>query len=373
MKVAFVHDWLLPYAGGDKVLESLADMHPGAPVHVLVRHPEFRNARISAHPIHTSFIERMPGGRTHYQRYLPLMPYAIEQFNLDGYDLVLSTSHAVAKGVLTSVDQLHVSYVHTPMRYAWDLYHSYLREANLTTGLRSLLARVVLHHLRVWDRLSADRPDVLVANSRYVARRIAKTYRRPAQVIYPPVDTGRFRADQPREDFYFTVSRLVPYKRVDLLVQAANKLGRRLVVAGDGPELAHIRELAGPTVTLLGEQPDEVVTDHLQRCRAFLFAAEEDFGISPVEAMAAGAPVLCLGRGGALETVVDGSTGLYFPEQDVDAVVEAMKRFEADPARFEPEAIRAHAELFSEARFQREMGELVNRSWAQFRRSEPFA
>jgi glycosyltransferase involved in cell wall biosynthesis len=231
----------------------------------------------------------------------------------------------------------------------------------------------VLHYLRMWDRQSADRPDVLVANSQYVARRIAKTYRRPARVIYPPVDVERFRADQPREDFYFTVSRMVSYKRIDLLVQAATKLGRQLVVVGDGPEMARVRSLAGPTVHLLGEQSDAVVTDHLQRCKAFLFAAREDFGISPVEAMAAGAPVLCLGRGGTRETVRDGVTGLYYEVQEVDALVDAIQRFERDPQRFEPQRIRAHAETFSETRFRQEMQDLIAESLEQFRGGKPFA
>ncbi len=373
MKVAFVHDWLLSHGGGEKVLECLMALYPGAPLHVLVRHHEFQNDRISSHPLHCSFIEKLPGGRTHYQRYLPLMPYAIEQFDLGGYDLILSTSHAVAKGVLSSAEQLHISYVHTPMRYAWDMYHPYLRESHLTRGLKSTLARAVLHYMRLWDRQSADRPDVLVANSHYVARRIAKTYRRPARVIYPPVDVERFRADQSRGDFYFTVSRMVSYKRIDLLVQAATRLGKELVVVGDGPEMARVKALAGPTVRLLGEQPDAVVTDHLQRCKAFLFAAREDFGISPVEAMAAGAPVLCLGRGGTRETVMDGVTGLYYEEQDVDAVGDAIQRFERDPQRFEAPRIRAHAESFSEARFRREMQELIAESMEQFRSGRPFA
>jgi len=373
VKVAFVHDWLLSHGGGEKVLECLLALHPGAPLHVLVRHHDFHNDRISSHPIHCSFIEKLPGGRTHYQRYLPLMPYAIEQFDLDGYDLILSTSHAVAKGVLSSAEQLHISYVHTPMRYAWDMYHPYLRESGLVRGLKSTLARAVLHYMRMWDRQSADRPDVLVANSHYVARRIAKTYRRPARVIYPPVDVERFRADLPREDFYFTVSRMVSYKRIDLLAQAATRLGKPLVIVGDGPEMARVKALAGPSVHLLGEQPDAVVTDHLQRCKAFLFAAREDFGISPVEAMAAGAPVICLGRGGTRETVKEGVTGLYYAEQSVDAVADAITRFEQDPQRYEAARIRAHADGFSEARFRREMLELIDASMDQFRRGEPFA
>jgi len=371
MKTAFAHDWLLPFAGGDKVLEALAELHPGAPIHVLVQHPEFDNAKILAHPIKRSFIERLPAGRTKYRRYLPLMPLAIEQFDLRGHELVLSTSHAVAKGVLTDADQLHVSYVHTPMRYAWDMYHAYLEDSGLTRGLRGALAKAALHYLRLWDRQSADRADLLVANSRFVARRIAKTYRREAPVVYPPVDVARFRCDRPREDYYFTVSRMVPYKRFDLLVRAMNRLGRPFVVAGDGPEMEHVRRLAGPNVTLLGEQPDDVVTDRLERCRAFLFAAEEDFGISPVEAMAAGAPVICYGRGGTLETVADGVAGLHFGEQSVEAIADAVERFEARQGAFDAARIREHAERFSVGRFQREMTALVDRAFEAFRRGEP--
>ncbi|MEO0757663.1 MAG: glycosyltransferase [Cyanobacteria bacterium J06648_16] len=364
MKVAVVHEWFTSHAGSEKVVEQILQIYPQADLFSLVDFlsPEQR-AFIQHKSVQTSFIQTLPFARKAFRQYLPLMPLAIEQFDLSAYDVVISSSHAVAKGIVTAPHQLHISYVHTPIRYAWELQHQYLQRAQLT-GLKGGFARLVLHYLRLWDRLSADRVDRFVANSKFIAGRIRKTYRRSAEVIYPPVEVDRFRADQPREDFYLVVSRFVPYKRVDLIVSAFNQLGLPLVVIGDGPQRSHLHP--GPSVTLLGTQPDTVVADYLQRCKAFVFAAEEDFGITPVEAQAAGAPVIAYERGGACETVASGTTGILFPNQTVSSLVQAVKTVEAGLCHFDSERIRQHAVQFSAARFQTEFQTFVEQTWLNF-------
>lgn len=369
MLVAFVHDWLTAYAGAEKVLEAALELYPTAPIYTLVYQQEsFKGTRIAEHPVHTSFIERLPKGREKYRAYLPLMPLAVEQFDLSGYDVVISSSYAVAKGVLTRADQLHISYVHTPIRYAWDLQFQYLKQAGIERGLKSAIARAILHYIRLWDVASSNRVDVFVANSHYVAQRIWKMYRREAQVIYPPVDVDRFTPKGQREDFYLTLSRFVPYKKIDLIVEAFTQLGLPLVVIGDGPDFNKVKRIAGPNVQLLGYQPDIVVKDYMERCKAFVFAADEDFGITPVEAQAAGAPVIAYGRGGVTETVLHGETGLFFQEQTVESLLATVRAFESGEYQFDPERLRQNAERFSKKRFQQEFSELVEREWAKFTR-----
>ncbi|NEP16618.1 MAG: glycosyltransferase family 4 protein [Leptolyngbya sp. SIO4C1] len=367
MKVAIVHEWFTTQAGSEKVVEQILQLYPTADLYSLVDFlsPELRHA-IQHKPVQTSFIQRLPRARRHFRQYLPLMPLAIEQFDLSAYDLVISSNHAVAKGVLTGPHQLHISYVHTPVRYAWDLQHQYLAQANLQKGVKGALTRLILHYLRLWDYASASRVDAFVANSKFIANRIWKTYRRPAQVIYPPVDVQRFRWDCPREDFYLSVSRFVPYKRVDLTVRAFSQLGLPLVVIGTGPNRAQIEALASKNVQLLGEQPNAVVEDYLQRCKAFVFPAEEDFGITPVEAQAAGAPVIAYGRGGVTETVVPGETGVLFSEQTVESLVQAVKSVEMGMYEFERGRIRQQAEQFSTERFRQAFAAFVDHSWMQF-------
>ena len=369
MKTAVVHEWLVTYAGSEQVCEQMLGLYPQADLFSLVDFlPEEMRFFIQNHPVHTSFLQGLPFARKHFRNYLPLMPLAIEQLDLSSYDLVLSSNHAVAKGVLTRADQLHISYMHTPIRYAWDLQQQYLRGAGLTRGLGAIAAQAILHYLRLWDLASAHRVDRFLANSQFVARRIQKTYRRRATVIYPPVAVDRFRADRPRDEFYLTVSRFVPYKRVDLTVQAFNRLGLPLVVIGDGPDWERVRAIAQPHIQLMGRQPNAVVEDHLQRCRAFIFPAEEDFGITVVEAQAAGAPVIAYGRGGATETVLPNKTGILFPEQSVESLVEAVQTFAARRTPFEPEILRHHAEQFAPDRFRREFSRFVDQSWESFRR-----
>lgn len=367
IRVAIVHDWLVTYGGAERVLESILEQFPGAPIYTLVYRPEvFRGTRIESHPVYASFIQRLPGGVNRYRQYLFLMPFAIEQFDFGEYDVVISSSHAVAKGVLTRSDQVHISYVHTPMRYAWDLQFQYLRDSGLARGIRGWIARLMLHYIRLWDTVSADRVDVFIANSEYVAQRIWKTYRRTAKVVYPPVNVSRFDYTRPREDFYLTVSRMVSYKRIDLIVQAFSRVGLPLVVIGDGPDFEKVKRLAGPNVQLLGYQPDPVVRDYMERCRAFVFAADEDFGIAPVEAQAAGAPVIAYGKGGVTETVVAEETGILFSEQSVDALVAAVRQFESQRHRFDPKRIRRNAERFGKERFQEEFLAVFKEAISQF-------
>jgi glycosyltransferase involved in cell wall biosynthesis len=369
LKVAIVHDWLVVYGGAERVLAQMIDCFPDADVFSLVDFLEDRSC-LRGRPVTTSFIQKLPFAKRKYRGYLPLFPIAIEQFDLSGYDVILSSSYAVAKGVLNGPDQLHVSYVHSPVRYAWDLQHQYLQEAGLAHGLKSMLARGLLHYIRNWDARSANGVDVLAANSRFVARRIRKVYRREATVIYPPVDVEHLQVCTRKDNFYLTASRMVPYKRIDMIVDAFTRTPqRKLVVIGDGPEMKKIRELAGPNVTLLGYQPFSVLHDHLRRAKAFVFAAEEDFGISPVEAQACGTPVIAYGKGGALESVRGpqygaAATGLYFERQTPEALIAALERFEAMPNAFDPLRCRANAERFSSDHFRAAFSKLVTCAYA---------
>jgi glycosyltransferase involved in cell wall biosynthesis len=370
-RVAVIHDWLDSYAGAEFVLAQMLGLYPRADVFTLVDFlPKDDRGFLGGCEVFTSFIQRLPFSRRKFRSYLPLMPLAIEQFDLSPYDLVLSSNHAVAKGVLTRENQLHLCYVHTPVRYAWDLYHETLKVNRLTRGLRSIPVRLILHYLRMWDYSSAARVDAFAANSRYVARRIWKTYRRRARVIYPPVAIDRFSVQSKKDDFYVTVSRLVPYKRVDLIVEAFARMPtRRLVVIGDGPERAKLAGRATKNVTFLGRQPAEIVEQHMQAARAFLFAADEDFGIAPVEAQACGTPVIAYGHGGATETVLEGQTGLFFNEQSAQSIVSAVELFETCGRQFDPPAIRAHAEKFTPEQFRSQLRAFVSHHMNKRRRS----
>lgn len=365
-RVAIVHDWLPLYGGAERVLEQILAVFPQADLFAMIDGvPPKERAFLHHKTVQTSLIQRLPGARTHYRRYFPFMPLAVEQFDLRAYDLILSSSYAVAKGVLTGPQQLHICYCHSPARYAWDLQSQYLEEAGLARGCKGWLTRMFLHYFRLWDMRSAAGVDHFLANSRFVARRIHKVYRRQATVIHPPVDSGKFTRGGAKDDFYFTASRLVPYKRIDLIVEAFARMpGRRLIVLGDGPEMAKVRSKAGPNVELLGYRDDAVMRDHLQRARAFVFAAEEDFGIVPVEAQACGTPVIAFGKGGARETVIAGETGIFFEEQTVEGVCRAVEEFEGK--RFDPAKVRANAERFSPARFRAEFANFVQARWSEF-------
>jgi len=369
--IALVHDWMATYAGSEKVVEQMLAEYTDAPLHVLFDFlPEAERGMLRGHEVITSWLQRLPLVRKKYRGLLPILPLAVEQFDLGKYDIVLSSSHAVAKGVLTRAGQLHVCYTHTPIRYAWDLQHQYLQESRLTWGVRSLFARMILHYIRIWDYAAAQRVDVFVANSHYIAQRIRKAYGRESVVVYPPVDVEKFQLCYDKEDYYLTASRLVPYKKVDILIEAFRRMPeKKLVVIGDGPMYKSLATNLPANVEMLGYQSDDVLIDKMQHARAFLFAAEEDFGIIPVEAQACGTPVIAYGRGGSLETVVDGVTGRFFAEQTAESVKAAVRSFDTEYETFDPDEIRAHAERFNPARFRRELADVVERSWQEFQDS----
>ncbi|HET6232601.1 MAG TPA: glycosyltransferase [Longimicrobiaceae bacterium] len=363
MRVAITTDWMDTFGGGERVLLELHRMFPEAPVYTTVYDPKAVPASMRGWDVRTSFIQRIPFVRGSHIRFLALMPLAFEQFDMGEYDLVVTTNSACAKGVITRPGTLNLCYCHTPCRYIWDLFHEY------TDGRRGrALMGVAAHWLRMWDRMSADRVDHFVANSREVAGRIRRHYRRESEVIHPPVDVDRIRpSGRDPEDFYLVVSRLVSYKRVDLAVRAANLLGRRLVVVGDGPARRELEAMAGPTVTFRGRLPDEEVAELYARSRGFLFPGLEDFGIAPVEAQAAGRPVIAFGKGGALETVMDGTTGAFFDEQTPEAVAEAI--LQAERLRFDPADCRRNAERFDAREFRRRMRVAIDRELRVAQRS----
>ena len=360
MKTCFVHEYLIDYGGAEQVLSGFLEIWPNSPIFTLIYDKE-GNCKdiIQSTEVVGSFLNKFPFARRRHRAYLPLMPLAIEQFDLSEFDVVISESHAIAKGVITGPDQLHISYIHTPMRYAWDLQSQYLEDAGLDKGLRGFFVRALLHYLRIWDMRTIAGVDYYIANSKFIARRIMKLYKREATVIYPPVDTDRFRVGKEKEDFYITISRLVSYKKVDLIVKAFENLkDKKLIVIGDGPEMKYLKKIAPSNVIFMGFQSEDVIEDMLQRARAFIFAAEEDFGIVPVEAQACGTPVIAYGKGGALETVIEGETGYFFEEQSADALIEAITTFEKS-APLDPDLIRKNAERFNKSRFLREMSSFV--------------
>lgn len=368
MKKALIHDWLKDFGGAERCVESFTNIWNDFDVYSLIDYlnDEDRETILKGKKAHTSFVQNLPKAKNKYRNYLPLFPLAIEQHDLSSYDVVLSSSHAVAKGVLTHSNQLHISYVHTPIRYAWDLYHQYLHESGLDKGLKGKFAKYFLHKIRMWDISTANRVDYYIANSYYIARRIKKVYGKESTVIYPPVDVVRFKLCEAKEEFYFTASRMVPYKKIDLIVEAFSKTDKKLVVIGAGPDMEKIKSKAGSNIEILGFQSDEVLLDYMQRAKAFVFAAEEDFGIVPVEAQACGTPVICLGRGGTKETVIDGTTGVHFYNQTVGELLSAIKKFEEYD--FDYAAIRNHALKFSKERFEKEIEDFVNEKYEIFKK-----
>lgn len=369
MRVAVVHDWLYTLGGAEQVLREILTCYPGADVFTLfdVLTAEDR-AKIGFETATTSFLQAMPGIRTRHRSYLPLMPIAIEQFDLSGYDLVISSSYAVAKGVLTGPGQVHVAYVHSPMRYAWDLQHTYLRESGLDKGVKSALARALLHRMRLWDTRTASGPDVMIANSEFVARRIRKVYGRKAQVIYPPVRLSEHTTDLPRGPHFLAASRLVAYKKIEAVIEAFRQLpDLQLVVAGDGPEAERLKKLASPNVSFVGFVSDQHMRRLMGTARAFVFAAEEDFGIIVVEALSEGCPVLALGRGGAREsvsTLPDRRTGMLFDSADPATIASCVRSFVAQERSFLRSDCRAQAEQFSAERFRHEIMSTVDAAMA---------
>jgi len=351
------------------VVEQILNLFPHADLFAVV---DFLNDSqrgfIQNKKVKTTFIQNLPFAKTKFRQYLPLMPLAIEQLDLSAYDLIISSSHAVAKGVLTSPHQLHISYVHSPIRYAWDLQHQYLKESNLERGIKSWIARWILHQMRIWDTRTANGVDLFIANSEFIARRIQKVYRRSATVIYPPVDLQNYPLCEQKQEFYLTASRLVPYKRIDLIVEAFSQMGdRQLIVVGDGEQMAKIQAKASSNIQFLGHCEPEKLRGYMQNAKAFVFAAEEDFGITPVEAQACGTPVIAYGRGGVRESVrgldCDRPTGVFFAEQTATSIHEAVLEFEKNCDRILSMTCHENAMHFSTERFQTEFLEFVEKAW----------
>lgn len=371
MKKALVHDWYTVYGGAERCIESFTNLWDDFDHFSLVdtlTH-EQRKIILKGKNVKTSFIQKMPFGKKKYRSYLPLFPLAIEQLDLSKYELIISSSSSVAKGVLTRPDQLHISYVYSPVRYAWDLYFQYLNESGLNRGFKGILARYFLHKLRGWDLSTANRPDYYIAISKYVAARIKKIYNKESLVIYPPVDVESFTISNITEDYYITCSRMVPYKKIDLIVEAFSKTNKKLIVIGDGPDFKKIKKIAASNVNLMGFVGKNQMIKLVKEARAFIFAAEEDFGIAPIEAQASGVPVIAFAKGGALETIngaftidddVVGKTGVFFKEQTVDSLLNAIRFFETYETSFDKQTIRENSKQFSTKRFEKEFKETVD-------------
>lgn len=374
LKYALIHEWLTPQAtGGSELVVREILAHINADLYALIDFESINpESYLFGRQIGTTFLQHFPLARNGVQKYLPLLPFAIEQLDLRAYDVILSSFHTVAKGVLTTPGQLHICYCHTPMRFAWDLTFDYLKSSKLGRGSPGILTRYLLHRIRQWDVLAANRVDYFIANSQNTARRIWRCYRRSATVIYPPVDIARFPFVSSKQDFYVTVSRLVSYKQVSLIVRAFNQLQKNLVVIGTGDDLHKVRALAEPNVQVLGAQPNDVVEKYMSEAKAFVYAACEDFGIALVEAQACGTPVIAYGAGGALETVrdirqhPDTPTGIFFEAQTIAALVEAVEKFEAQQGYFDPEYVYTHAAQFGKQIFAERYLTFLERSWQKF-------
>jgi glycosyltransferase involved in cell wall biosynthesis len=363
-KVALVHDWLNQMGGAEQVLESLVALYPDAPVYTSIYWPQGVSPAYRAWDIRTTWLDKVPGVKRHHQLFFPLYPIALESLDLDGYDVVLSNKSGFCHGVLTPPETVHVCYCLTPTRYVWR-YHDYARQEAIGPLARAAL-QPVLTYLRMWDRLAAERVDRFVAISSEIQRRIRKYYRRDSTIVYPPVQTQRFVPARSHDDYYLSVGRLVPYKRVDLAVQACTRLGLPLKVAGKGRDMERLQALAGPTVEFLGYVPDGELGELMARCKAFLFPGAEDFGIAPIQAMAAGRPVIAFAAGGALDTVIEGTSGTLFAEQSVDALAQALQAFDVD--RYDPAVIRSHAEQYDASVFKDKIAEVVAQAYEEHKR-----
>jgi glycosyltransferase involved in cell wall biosynthesis len=370
MRIALVHYWLVGLRGGEKVLEAICEIYPDADIYTHIYDRDAVGPVIGAHKITTTFISKLPFARRLYRSYLPLMPFALEALDLSEYDLVISSESGPAKGVLTRPNAIHVCYCHSPMRYLWDQYQLYRSSAG---PVARLMMPLLSPFLRIWDVLSANRVDHFIANSRFVAKRIQKTYRREAEVVFPPVKLEEYDIEaHPTLDYYFFISQLEAYKRADIVIEAANQLGRRLIIVGGGSEEERLRKLAGPSVTFLGRQSTEEIAKLYKNSWALLFAGTEDFGIIFLEAMASGRPVIAYAAGGALDAVVDGKTGLFFQEQTAESLSGAILKFEENPEIFDSHMIRAHAETFGTEVFKKNFKAVIDRACADMTaKSEP--
>lgn len=363
LKTAIVHEWFVNYAGSEKVVESFTNIWKDADVFALVDFLDHKQREIILKGKHanTSLIQKLPFAKKKHRNYLPLFPLAIERLDLSEYDLIISSSHSVTKGIKMKPSQLHISYCHSPMRYAWDNAELYLNQANMSKGLKGLVAKSVINYLRKWDLKTASRPNFLVANSKFISKKIKRIYDRDSIVIYPPVDVNKFNCIKEKKDYYLTASRMVPYKRVDLIVEAFSGMKNKwLKVIGNGPELNRIKNLAASNIEFLGYKEDQELKDLMQHAKAFVFAAEEDFGITVVEAMACGTPVVALNKGGTAETVLNQKTGILFESQTTESIKRAIVEFEEKGNLFNPEIISGHAQQFSRNIFEKRMLDFVN-------------
>jgi glycosyltransferase involved in cell wall biosynthesis len=366
INTAIIHEWLVTIAGAESVLQSIHKLFPGSIYTLFHDRDAMKNSPWENIPVTTSILQRFPLARKHHRLFLPLFPMAVEQFDLRQHKLIISSSYAVAKGVLNSSDQLHICYCHSPMRYVWDLTFEYLEAEGVSHGVKSFLVRLLLHYIRMWDMVSSNRVNEFVANSSYIAHRIKKCYNRDAKVIYPPVDVDQFFVSEKKDGYFITLSRLVGYKRIDIIINAFNALKLPLLIVGDGPAMKKLKAIAGPTITFTGHQKGDEVQKLLANARAFVFSAEEDFGIVNVEAQASGLPVIAFGRGGAIETVIDGKTGLFFYKQEVACLIDTIKEFLKREDTFNPHTIRANALRFPRSRFETEFKAFVDEAWERF-------
>lgn len=372
MKVALIHDHLAQAGGAEKVLQVLCDLFPDAPIYTLLYEPENVDRHFKNKRIRTSIIQRLPGGIKHYQWYMPFMPMAVEFFNLSEYDVVISDASAFAKGVITGTHTLHVCYCHTPTRYLWDYSHQYIEELPYNKYLKKIIS-LVLNYIRLWDKAAADRVDYYIANSKTIQKRIAKYYRRNSTVIYPPVELDKFSISNEPGTYFLVGGRLAPYKRIDLVVEAFKQLGWPLKIFGDGVDVERLKKLAhdAPNIEFLGRVTEEEKSNLYRSCKAFIYPQEEDFGITAVETMASGRPVIAYKKGGAMETVIEGKTGLFFSNQTVESLVGALERFKE--ISFNTTDIRHHAEQFSVNRFKTEIKSLIDREYERFRNSHEYS
>ncbi len=357
LNTAIVHEWFVGYAGSERVVESFTNIFPDADVFSLVDflNADERSIILNGKRAHTSFIQKLPFARKKHRNYLPLFPKAIEKLDLSGYDIIISSSHAVAKGIKKKSNQLHISYCHSPMRYIWDQADQYLK------GAKGLFAKLFINYLKKWDLKSAANVDFFIANSHHIAEKIKRIYNRDSEVIYPPVDVDKFEVSENKEDYYVTASRMVPYKRLDIIVEAFNDMtDKKLVVIGSGPEKEKLKSVASSNIRIIEHQETEKLKEYMQKAKAFVYAAEEDFGIIIVEAMACGIPVIALNYAGTSESVVDGETGILFDKQTKDSIISAVKKFENSENNFDANSIREHAKKFSRTKFENNIKNFVD-------------
>ncbi len=362
MKIAIAHDWLTNMGGAEKVIINFKKIYKKAPIYTLVYNEKNLDKELQNINVRTSFLQNIKDARVNHQKYFPFMPVAWEQFDFNKYDVVLSSSSSCAKGIITSPDTMHICYCHSPMRYGWEFYYEYKKDVG---KIKKLLLPYLMNYMRIWDVVSSNRVDYFIANSQNVANRIWKHYRREAEVIHPPVKCDYFNISDTDEDYFLIVSRLVPYKKVDLAVKVFNELKLPLVVIGGGSQYEYLKSIANDNIKILGKQSDEVIKEYYSRCRAFIFPGEEDFGITPLEAQASGRPVIAFGKGGALETVIDGQTGIFFKEQTLESLKKAINKF--SKLSFDKGTIRQHTFKFDEKIFQHKIKEFVNRKYIEFK------